>query len=436
MIHRPTLGRGGLRAFRHRNYRLFFAGQGLSLVGTWMQTVAQSWLVLGLTGDPFWLGVTAAAQFVPVLFFGLFAGVIADALPKRPTLIVTQVTMMILAFILWFLVATDQAQVWIIVALALLLGIANAVDMPVRQAFAIEMVGREDITNAVALNSAMFNGARIVGPAVAGLVIAATGIAVAFLVNALSFLAAIAGFVFMRGAELHPLSATHPKPTSVAEVLQSLRAGLAYVWRTPLVLLPVTVIGLVATFALNFNVVIPPYAKDQMHTGADGFGFLMTMTGIGSLTAALWIAFQRRSRPILLVGGSLLVGVAEVALAATGEFAVALVLMFILGFGTIAMAATANTMIQLRVPDELRGRVMAVYTTVFAGSTPIGGVILGWVASTAGVSAGMLLGGVTAIGIAGLAAAWLRSAERAGEGARPAAQATPAAIVSSSQRSR
>ncbi|HYM83190.1 MAG TPA: MFS transporter, partial [Candidatus Dormibacteraeota bacterium] len=187
MTLRSLSGSAGMRAFRHRNYRLFYSGQLISLVGTWMQSVAQAWLVLGLTKDPLYLGVIAAAQFTPVLLFGLFGGVIADAVPKRKTLLVTQATMMLLAIVLWALVAADVVQVWMIVVLALLLGIANAVDMPVRQSFSVEMVGREDIGNAVALNSAMFNAARIVGPAVAGLTIGAAGIATAFLLNGLSF---------------------------------------------------------------------------------------------------------------------------------------------------------------------------------------------------------------------------------------------------------
>ena len=265
--------------FGHRNYRLFFGGQAISLVGTWMQQVAQAWLVLTLTGDPFWLGVVASAQFLPVMILGLFAGILADVLPKRQTLIAVQATMMVLAAILTVLTATGVVEVWMIVLLAILLGCANAVDMPVRQAFAIEMVGPRDIGNAVAINSAMFNGARVVGPAVAGLTIGAFGIAPAFALNALSFLAVIVGLMLMRDDELH-LGRLVPRPRSAGAVVENLREGLAFVRHTPIVLLAVTTVGLVATFGMNFQVVIPPLAQEALGSDASGFGLpLRSVTG-------------------------------------------------------------------------------------------------------------------------------------------------------------
>ena len=256
------MGARGVSAFRHRNYRLFFAGQAISLVGTWMQQVAQAWLVLQLTHDPLWLGVVAAAQFIPVMVFGLFAGVLADTLPKRPTLIVVQSVMM------------GLVTVPMIIGLALLLGCANAVDMPVRQSFAVEMVEREDIGNVVALNSAMFNGARIVGPAIAGLTIGVVGVAATFAINALSFLAVIVGLAAMRKEELREPPRV-ARPTSVAAVFEHLREGLAYVRATPIVLLAVLVVGLVATVGMNFGVVVPALAQDVLHSDASGYGFLM-----------------------------------------------------------------------------------------------------------------------------------------------------------------
>ena len=232
-----------MTAFRHRNYRLFFAGQAISLVGTWMQQVAQAWLVLTITGgDPLWLGVVAAAQFLPVMVLGLFAGILADVLPKRQTLIAAQVVMMVLAAVLAFLTATGLVQVWHIVLLAVLLGCANAVDMPARQSFAYEMVGPRDVGNAVALNSAMFNGARVVGPAVAGLTIGLFGIATAFAINAVSFVAVIIGLRMMRDSELQ-MARLVPRPESVREVFENLGEGLRFVRDTPLVLLGVTVVG-------------------------------------------------------------------------------------------------------------------------------------------------------------------------------------------------
>ena len=419
-----TLRHGG-RAFAHRNYRLFFAGQAISVVGTWMQSVAQGWLVLQLTGDPFYLGLVSAIAFLPVLILGLFGGLIADALPKRRTLQATQSIQMLLAFVLFGLSVSGSVQVWHVLVLAGLLGVTNAVDMPTRQAFAVEMVGREDIGNAVALNSAMFNGARIVGPAAAGLAIGIFGIPIAFLLNGVSFLAVIAAYAMMRQDDLHSPQ-RHPRPESVGEVGRTLAEGLRYVRRTPLVLLAVSTIGLVSTFGMNFGVIVPAVAQDVLHSDALGYGLLMAATGVGSLMAALLIAFSRRSRPALIGVGAAVLGLGLVVAAATSVFWVALLIWAIVGFGGIAMAATANTTIQLAVPDELRGRVMSVYTTVFAGSTPVGGLLVGSIASRYGVQASLVVGGVGSL-LAGLTAiAWLRQI-------RAARQAAPVEARDASQ---
>jgi MFS family permease len=397
----------GATAFRHRNYRIFFAGQAVSLVGTWMQQVAQAWLVLVLTGDPMWLGIVAAAQFIPVMILGLFAGVAADALPKRQTLVATQVVMMTLAVILTILTVTDLVEVWMILVLAILLGCANAVDMPVRQSFAIELVGREDVGNAVALNAAMFNGSRIIGPALAGLTIGAFGVAAAFALNALSFLAVIVALLMLDDTTLRtrPRMAT---PRSASEVIDNLVEGLRYVRQTPLVLLAVLVVGAVATFGMNFSVLIPAFAADDLASGAAGFGFLMAASGVGSLVAALMLAFRGKPRASRIASGAVILGLASVAMAATNVYAVALVLMILIGYGGISMAATANATIQLAVPDQLRGRVMSVYTTIFASSAPIGGLLMGAIASGFGPAVAIGIGGVLS-GLVGLAAgAWLR----------------------------
>ena len=398
----------GGRAFRHRNYRLFFGGQLVSLVGTWMQQVAQAWLVLELTSDPLILGLTTALAFLPVLVLGLFGGLIADALPKRRTLIGTQTVQMALAFILFGLVVTDTVQVWHILVLATILGITNAVDMPTRQAFTVEMVGREDVANAVALNSAVFNGARIVGPAVAGLTIGFFGgdVSAAFLINGLSFLAVIIAYAAMRDEDLN-VHGEYSRPTSLSEVRSSLADGLRYVRRHDLVLLATVTVGLVSTFGMNFGVIIPALAKDVLGTDATGYGFLMAATGIGSLVAALGIAFSGRSRPVIVPAGALILGVALLATSLVHLFPIALVTMLFVGFGAIAMAATANTTIQLAVPDELRGRVISVYTTVFVGSTPLGGLLMGWVASSYSVEAAIALGGIGSLAAGVLSMAWL-----------------------------
>jgi MFS family permease len=402
---------GGLRAFRHRNYRLFFAGQAVSLIGTWMQQVAQAWLVLELTRDPLWLGVTAAAQFLPVMALGLFAGVAADALPKRPTLLAIQVVMMVLAVALAAVVVTGVVELWMILLLAAALGCTNAIDMPVRQAFAVELVGHRDVVPAVALNSAMFNGARVLGPAAAGLAIGALGIAAAFTINALSFVAVIVALALMRDDELFAPTRI-ARPRDARTVVANLADGFRYIRGTSVVLLALVVVGLGATVGMNLSVLIPVYTTQVLDGDAATFGFLMAASGIGSVAAALSIAFTGRSGPVRIAAGAIVLGIGELALAATGVFPVALLLMVVIGYGAILMMATANTTIQLAVPDALRGRVMSFYTTIFASSAPIGGLLFGAIASAAGVVIAVALGGVLAALIGVGAMLWLAAHRR------------------------
>jgi MFS family permease len=403
------IARGALRwrgALRHRNFRLFWFGQLISLVGTWMQSIGQAWLILLLTHDPLWLGIVAAIQFLPVLILGLFGGVIADVLPKRRTLVGTQTASMLLAFALAALALTNAAQVWHILVLAALLGLVNAVDMPTRQAFVVEMVGREDVTNAVGLNSAIFNAARIVGPAIGGLLIGLVGVTVCFFLNGLSFIAVIAGLLLMREADLRP-TARLARPRSARAVVDNLGEGLRYVRATPVVLLAVCLVGFVSTFAMNFNVIAPALAQDVLGVGATGLGFLLSSMGLGSLVSALLVASLRRPRPWIIVVGALVLGLLEVVLGGVRSYPVALVAMFGAGAGAIAMTVSANTAIQLAVPDRLRGRVMSVYTTVFSGSTPIGAPVIGWLASAFSTEVALFVGGGTAITAAVLAGAWI-----------------------------
>ncbi len=396
----------GWRALRHRNYRLFFGGQLISLIGTWMQTLAQGWLVLELTHEAWVLGLVAAAQFTPVLILGLFGGLIADAAPKRRILVATQTGAMVLAFALWLLTASGVVQVWHVVVLAFGLGIVNAVDMPTRQAFSVEMVGRRDIGNAVALNSAMFNSARIVGPAIGGLAIGAFSISTAFLLNGLSFLAVIAGLLLMRDSELH-MPPRIARPSTVEGVVHNLGEGLRYVRRTHTVLLAITVIGLVSTFGMNFSVLTPPLTVELLHGDATTYGFLMTAMGVGSLLAALEIAFSGRTGPRVIGGGALVLGLSEIVLGGSHVLALSLAAMFVGGLGAIAMSATANTVIQLTVPDQLRGRVMSVYTTVFAGSTPFGGLSMGAIASGFGSAVAMAVGGAISVVVGLIGLVWI-----------------------------
>lgn len=407
MTMQSITGSDAVRAFRHRNYRLFFSGQAVSLVGSWMQSVAQAWLVLTLTNDPLILGVVAAAQWTPVLLLGLFGGLIADTLPKRWTLILCESTLAALALILGVLTLTGMVQVWMIMVLAVLLGCVNAIEMPVRQAFAVEMVGREDVVNAVILNSALFNSARVIGPAVAGLTIAATNTGVAFLINGASFLAVIVGLLMMRDSELRSPPPMR-RPRTAREVVASVGEGVSYVRQTPVVLFSVVVVGLAATIGMNFQVTIPPFARATLGGDAADFGFLMTATGLGSVAAALWLASRRRPAPWLIPSGAALLGAALILIAVLPRIAVALPALTLAGFGAIGMAATGNTTIQTVVPDELRGRVMSVYTTVFAGSTPIGAIFAGAIASAANPVASLAAGGIGTLAVGLLGLAWLR----------------------------
>jgi MFS family permease len=294
-----------------------------------------------------------------------------------------------------------------ILVLALLLGCANAVDMPVRQSFAIEMVGPRDVGNAVAINSAMFNGARVVGPALAGLTIGAFGMAPAFAINAVSFLAVIVGLWLMHDGDLHRARLV-PRPRSVGAVFDNLAEGLSFVRHTPIVLLAVTTVGLVATFGMNFQVVIPPLAQDALGSDAAGYGFLMTASGLGALVAAVFLVINGRPRPIRIALGAIVLGVASIALAMSTSFPLSMLLMVPVGAGGIAMAATANATIQLAVPDGLRGRVMSVYTTVFSASMPIGGLLMGALASSVGILEAIAIGGVLSL-VTGIAAfVWYR----------------------------
>ena len=395
--------------FRHRNYRLFWGGQLVSLAGTWMQSIAQAWLITELTPDPVWLGVVAAAQFTPVLILGLFGGVIADVLPKRQMLIATQAALMGLAALQALLVATGAMTIPLLMLLAVLLGSVNAIDMPVRQSFFSEMVPVDEVGRAVAFNSAMFNGARVIGPAIGGVLIGVIGVAGCFAVNALSFLAVLVALLLMREVELHP-APRGARPRSARAVATSLAEGLRYVRGTPIVALCVFVIGVISGVAMNFNVIIPPLARLTLQIGAPGLGALMAAVGFGSLTGALTVAALREPRRSMIVIGGALLGAFSVAagVAASSDSVLAVPLtalaLFGAGFGAISMAATANASIQTTTPPALRGRVMSVYTTVFAGSTPIGGLATGAVVAALGATGALGVAGALAVAAAAFAA--------------------------------
>ncbi len=429
---RLRLGMAG-RALRHRNFRFFFFGQMVSVTGTWMQTVAQGWLLGTLVG---WdravalLGLLGVVQFIPVMTLGLFGGIVADIWPKRYVVIGTQTVAGLLALILGGLDYFGLVQVWHIFVLAFMLGLVNAVDMPARQSFVVEMVGDDDVMNAIALNSAVFNGARIVGPAVAGLLIGLLGTAACFLLNGLSYGAVVVGLLAMTAADLIPARRL-AVPRSVHEVGVNLAEGLRYVRHTPVVLLAIAVIGFVSTFGMNFNVVLPVMAAEVLKAGSPGLGLLYSAMGAGALVSALAVATLNRPRIRVLVGGGIVLGLAELVLAATSSFPVAMAAVFVAGIGAIATAASANSLVQITVPGPLRGRVMSVYTTVFAGSTPVGNGLTGGVGGFWGTPAALAMNGVITLSLevaAGVAAV-RGSVNVGGGGLRAGKEYVPAALV-------
>ncbi|MDI6857435.1 MAG: MFS transporter [Dehalococcoidia bacterium] len=397
-------------SLRVRNYRLFWLSQLISLTGTWMQVIGQSWLVLDLTHSAQALGIVTMLQFLPLTLLVLFAGVIADRVPKRGFLIFTQSFAMLQAVLLAVLVMTGAVRLWHIYLLAALLGLNNSFDNPTRQAFVPEMVGRELVPNAVALNSALFNSARIAGPALGGATIATIGIDGTFFLNAASFLPVIAALLLMRPGELHPAV----RSGAPVDVLQEVRAGLRFAFRSQQVLLVVIVLAIVGTFGYNFTVALPLLARMVLHVGSVGFGAMTSALGVGSLAAALTIAYTHRAseRQLLLGAGVLSVTFALVGV--SRSFPLSLILLAVLGYASIMFTATANTRMQLSAPDYLRGRLMSLYVLLFAGTTPLGSLLLGQTAHLLGVQGAVVLfAGLSALGVAiGVAYKWFGEVSR------------------------
>ncbi len=389
-----------------RNFRLFLIGQLVSNTGTWMQRVAQDWLVLQLTHNSGTaVGITTGLQFLPQLLFGLWGGVIADRYPKRRLLLITQGVMGVQALVLGVLTVTGTAHVYHVYALAFLLGLAAAADSPARQAFIHEMVGPAHVPNAVGLNSAQFNGARIIGPAIAGLLIASLGTGSVFLVNAASYVAVLAGLLAIRPAELHAI----PRP---ARADSRLRDALRYVREQPELLLPITVVGFVGTFGLNFTVTISLMAKQEFASDAAAFGYLSTAFAVGALLGALGTA-ARRTPPSRrrLVGAAVLFGLLEIAVGLMPTYWTFLALLVPTGVFALTVTTTANAMTQINSDPLMRGRVMSIYLLVFLGGTPIGSPLVGWVADNLGVRWSLILGGLISA-LAAVAAALVFSPAR------------------------
>jgi MFS family permease len=387
----------GFRALRVRNYRLFWMGQLISFTGTWMQTTAQAWLVLKLTGSPIALGTVTALQFLPMMLLTPLGGLIADRVPRYRLVVGVQGVGFVLAAIFGALVATGLIQLWQIYVLALLQGLTNAVGNPSRLSFAVELVGKQDRGSAIALNSTQFNIARIVGPAAAGLMFETLGVATILFVNALTFLVAI-GWLSQMDQQVLPV----PSRKAAEPVLQSLREGLGYTLRTPEIMLVMIVTAAIGTFGYNFTISLPLIAEFILRANAAQFGLLSSALGLGSLVAALNAAYTREftSRRLLFAAGAF--GLLLAALSVTTLLPLAAALLVALGFAGITYATTANTLLQLRVPDRLRGRVSGIYLLLFVGSTPIGGLFIGTISEMLGVSLALLLcAGLCMLGVVG-----------------------------------
>ena len=387
----PSRGfRSGFTALRHPNYRTYWIGMIVSLIGTWMQTVSQPWLVLLLGGSPLQVGAVIALQFAPAMFLAPLGGVLADRVDKRRTLMATQALAMGEALVLFSLTFTNVVEIWHIFVLAGVLGIVNAVDMPVRQSFAAELVPRRDLMNAIALNSASFNLARVLGPALAGIALAIYGPAFNFGVNALSYLAVLVALWRMNPGALY----RSDLPRQFGSVWASLKEGVGYARRTPTVLWPLVLLGGVATFGMNFQTLLPLFARNTLTLDADGYGLLFAAMGVGSLLGSLTLAFAGSRRPMLglILGGALAFVIFEVALGLSRSPFAAYPVIVVVGFASMLMVNTINVTVQANVPNELRGRVMSLYVTVFAGSAPIGGFFAGGVAEIWDAPAAFLLG--------------------------------------------
>jgi MFS family permease len=387
-------------ALAYRNFRLFFLGQGVSLIGTWMQNVAQGWLVLELTNSPFYVGLVSALGSLGVLLFTIYAGVIADRTNKHRLVIATQSLSMIPAFALAALVWTKTVAVWQVAGLAAFLGVVNAFDIPARQAFMVELVRKQDLMNAIALNSSAFNAARVIGPAVAGALIGALGVGACFFLNGVSYVAVIAGLLAMR---LPPYTSA-PRTTSL---WAGLREVVAFIGADRRVSTVVVLTGLLSIFGFPYLVMMPVFARDVLHRGVTGYGVMMTSVGVGALIGALAVALLDRRIPKgpTLVAAGASFGTLLVAFALSRSYVLSLALLALTGGTMIVNNALANTTIQTIVPDALRGRVMGFYAFVFVGLAPIGAFAVGTLAEHIGTPAAVAAGGAVCI-LAVALAAW------------------------------
>ncbi|MFI5756205.1 MFS transporter [Streptomyces sp. NPDC051569] len=392
--HDSSTGGGTFSSLKIRNYRLFATGAVVSNTGTWMSRVTQDWLVLSLTGSSAAVGITTALQFLPMLLFGLYGGVIADRYPKRQLLLFTQAAMGLLGLALAVLTLSGQVHVWHVYLIAFLLGMVTVVDNPTRQAFVSEMVGPDQLRNAVSLNSANFQSARLVGPAVAGVLITTVGSGWAFMLNGLSFLAPLLGLLLMRQSELH-------KSVSVPRAKGQLREGLRYVRGRPELIWPIVLVGFIGTFGFNFPIWLTAFAHHVYDGGAGLYAVFNILLAAGSLAGALLAARRRSSRLRLLILTAMGFGLLEVAVSFSPSVWLFALLLVPIGMIGLTTNISANTSVQMAADPKMRGRVMSIYMMVFVGGTPVGGPLLGWITDTYGARIGFAAGGAVSLLAAG-----------------------------------
>jgi MFS family permease len=375
-MQKTSVAKTLFRSLRHRNFRLFWFGQLISLIGTWMQNVGQAWLVLELTHSSLKLGIVSALQFLPMLFLSLPSGPFIDYFDRRKIIIWTQFGLMTLALVLSVLVWTGIVQYWHVVVLATLLGIVNTIDMPARQAFIIDLVGKEDLMNAIALNSSIFNAARAVGPALAGLLITVAGTAACFFVNGVSYLAVLAGLLFMNDTD----SSYNRMPDY--SVLRDIREALRYIRATPVVLTTILLVSVVSIFGTNFNVLVPVFAKMELNRDAAAFGLLLSSFGAGALIGSVSLAILSQWGPqqIILLGGGMGLSLSLMLIGLQRSYGLTAILLALAGLSMVIFFGMANTTVQLNTENRLRGRVMSLYILSFGGLTPFGSIFAGAVA--------------------------------------------------------
>ncbi len=387
---RPSRLSAVLASLRHRNFRLFITGQMISLIGTWMQSVAQSWLIYRLTHSSALLGLVVFAGQIPVLLLATIGGAVADRHSRHRIVIATQTASMVLAFILAGLTLSGLVEVWQIFVLSISLGVVNAFDIPARQSFIVEMVGRDYLTNAIALNSSVFNGARIVGPAIAGILVAAIGEGWCFFVNGASYIAVIAGLLMM---DIRPVKRVRPTGSALAHIAE----GFHFVWKSRPIRALMLLLGVTSLTGMPFTVLMPIFADQILHGGARGLGILMGMSGVGALTGALFLAARPSLRGLgrVIAGSSLGFGTSLILFGISRTFWLSGLLLVSVGFFMLSQMASSNSLIQAMSPDHLRGRVMAVYSMMFLGMAPFGALFAGFLAQRIGAPLTVALGGAS-----------------------------------------